>query len=187
MGGLYEALSGAKGIRMAGKSAQNIAEYNAKVAEQQAKAEKLRSGFAQVQQAKAGERIKSALVAAMGAAGGAGSPVAIDITTEQAMELELENLLIGYEGEVRAKRAETQATLERLQGQLTRQRSKAAARQANIQFGMQLAGLGASSAPFLGGMGGSTPATQTFSTTPTRFGSTSSFSYGGLGRNFPGY
>ena len=52
MGGLFEALSGAKGLRAEGQSAQNIAEYNAKVAEQRAEAERLRAAFAQKRQAK---------------------------------------------------------------------------------------------------------------------------------------
>lgn len=148
MGGLFETLSGAKGLRAEGKSAQNIAEYNAKVAEQQAEAERLRSGFDQMQQAKEAERIKSRLSAGIGAAGGAGSPVAIDLELEQEEELELENLLIGFEGEVAAGRAESQAVLERLQGQLAKQRGKSAARAANIQFGMQVASL-----VFLSGLG----------------------------------
>ena len=98
MSGLFETLSGAKGLRVEGKSAQNIANYKAEVAEQAAKSIKLQSAFDQQQQAKEAERIKSMVAANIGAAGAAGSPVAIDIKTEQAKELELENLLIGYEG-----------------------------------------------------------------------------------------
>ena len=144
MSGLFENLSGAKGIRAAGKSEQRIAEFNAQVAEQEAKAALLRSGFDQEQQAKEAEKIKSRVQANIGAAGGTGSPVAVDITKEQASELELENLLIGFEGEVAARRAGTQADLDRLQGSLALQKSKSAARRANIGFGLGLAGLGAS-------------------------------------------
>lgn len=138
MGGLFEQLSGAKGLRAEGRSAQNIANFNAEVAEKQAEAELLRSGFDQIQQAKEAERIKSRLRAGLGAAGGAGSPVAIDLELEQAQELELENLLIGFEGEVKAGRLKSQATLDRLQGKLARQAGKSAARRANVQFGAQL-------------------------------------------------
>ena len=152
MGGLFETLSGAKGIRAEGKSAQNIAEFNAAVQAQQATAERQRATFAQRRQAKRGAAIKSTLIAKLGAAGGIGSPVAADLVAEQASEIELENLLIGFEGETRARRAETQAELDILQGKLARQRSKNAARQANVQFGVQVATLA-----FLSGFGGPKP------------------------------
>jgi len=151
MGNLYEQLSGAQALRVEGKSAKNIAYYNAEVAEQKAKAEELRAQFDQMQQEKEAQRIRSRISADIGAAGGTGSPVALDIKMEQARELELENLLIGYEGMVRSQQLKSQATLSRLQGDLARQRGKSAARAANIQFGMQLASFGM---PFLGGLGG---------------------------------
>ncbi len=155
MSGLFETLSGAKGLRVEGKSAQNIANYKAEVAEQAAKSIKLQSAFDQQQQAKEAERIKSMVAANIGAAGAAGSPVAIDIKTEQAKELELENLLIGFEGEVGAQRQKSQAVLDRLQGSLSKLSAKNAARRANIGFGLQLATLGfAASGGFSGGGGG---------------------------------
>ena len=139
MSGIFETLSGAKGLRAEGRSAQNIANYNAAVAEQQATAERQRAAFGQRRQAKRGAEIKSAQIAALGAAGGLGSPVAGDLAAEQAAELELENLLIGFEGETKAKQLESQATLDILQGKLSRQKGKSAARRANIDFGMQIA------------------------------------------------
>ena len=154
MSGLFESLSGAKGIRAAGASEKNIAEFNAQVAEQAAVAERQRAAFAGKRQAKRGAEIKSALTAKLGAAGGIGSPVAADLAAEQAAELELENLLIGFEGEVLARRAENQAELDRLRGKLAKQRGKSAARAANVQFGVQLATLGLSSKSFLTGFGG---------------------------------
>lgn len=137
--GLFEALSGAKAARAAGKSAQNIAEFNAAIKEQEAKAERERAAFASKRQAKKAAEIKSSLTAKLGAAGGIGSPVAADLAAEQAAELELENLLIGFQGEVLARRAENQATLDRLQGKVARRAGKSAARAANIRFGTQLA------------------------------------------------
>ena len=148
MSGLFETLSGAKGIRVAGASEKNIAEFNAQVTEQRAKAERIKAGFAQKRQAKKATEIKSALVAKLGAAGGIGAPVAADLAAEQAAELELENLLIGFEGEVLAGQAESQAELDRLRGKLAKQRGKSAARAANIQFGVQLG-----TAAFLSGFG----------------------------------
>lgn len=149
MSGLFETLSGAKGLRAEGKSAQNIAEFNAQVAEQQAIAERAKAGFAQKRLAKKGVAIQSALEAKLGKAGGIGSPVAADLIGEQAEELELESLLIGFEGEVGAQRAQNQAALDRLQGRLAKQRGKSAARRANVQFGTQIATLGV-----LSGFGG---------------------------------
>ncbi len=139
MGGIFETLSGAKGLRTEGKSAQNIANFNAAVALEEAKALRTKAGFAQKRQAKRGAQIKSALTAKIGAAGGIGSAVAADLAAEQAAELELENLLIGFEGEVLAGRAESQAEIDRLAGRLAKQRGKAGARAASIGFGTQLA------------------------------------------------
>ena len=168
MGGLLETLSGARGLRAVGQSEQNIAEYNAAVAEQEAKALRARAAFAQKRQAKRGAEIKSALTAKIAAAGGLGSPVAADLAAEQAAEIELENLLIGFEGEVGAQKALTQAELDRLAGRLAKQRGKAAARRANIQFGMQAATL----LTGFGGGGGRTisPGGGAGFTTPVRGG-----------------
>ncbi len=139
MSGIFEQLSGAGATRVAGKSAQNIANFNAAVSKQTAEAEREKAKFAQKRQAKRGAEIKSALTAKIGAAGGTGSPVAGDLVAEQAAELELENLLIGFEADVAARRAETQAELDTLSGKLAKQRGKAAGRAANIRFGTQLA------------------------------------------------
>ncbi len=142
MGGIFESLSGAGGKRAEGKSAQNIANFNAAVAKQQGKAAETKATFAQKRQAESAEKTQSALTAKIAAAGGLGSPVAADILAEQAAESELENLLIGYEGEVGARRAESQATIDRLSGRLAKQRGKSAGRAANVGFGLQLASLG---------------------------------------------
>ena len=139
MGGVFENLSGASALRAEGKSAQNIANFNAAVAEQTGRAAKTRAGFAQKRQAETAARTQSALTAKIAAAGGLESPVAADILAEQASESELENLLIGFEGEVAAQQAETQAELDKLQGRLSRAKSSAAARAASIGFGTQLA------------------------------------------------
>lgn len=136
MGGLFETLSGAKDIRAEGKSAQNIEEFKAAVAEQGAVAARQKSAFASKRQAKKAAEIKSSQIVSLGA--GLSSPVAADLIEVQAEELELENLLIGFEGEVEAGKLESQATLDRLQGKLFKQRGKAGARAANVQFGTSL-------------------------------------------------
>ncbi len=150
MGGLIETLSGAKAARTEGKSAQNIANFNAAVATQEAAAERQKAKFASERQAKRAAEIKSALTAKIAKAGGLGSPVAADLAAAQAKELKLENILIGFEGEVAARRAETQAELDILKGKLAKQRGKSKARAANIQFGVQ-------AATFLTGFGGAKP------------------------------
>ncbi len=154
MGGLFESLSGARAARVEGKSAQNIATFNAAVSKQRAVAERKRAGFAQKRQVRRGEQVKSTLVARLAAAGGLESPVAADLIAEQAAEVELETLLIGFEGEVAARQAESQAELDILQGRLAKQRGKARGRAANVQFGLQLATLGA-------GFGGGSPSVGT--------------------------
>ena len=134
------------------KSQENIANFNAKVAEQQAEAERQRvTGFASKRQAKKAAEIRSSLTAKLGE--GLGSPVAGDLAAEQASELELENLLIGFEGEVKARRHENQAQLDILQGKLAKQKGKSAARGAKVQFGVQLAGMAAGETSFLKGFG----------------------------------
>ena len=153
MSGLFESLSGAGGIRAQGKSEQNIANFNAETERQKAIGERAKAGFAQKRQAKKGAAIKSALETKLGAAGGLSSPVAGDLAAEQDGELELENLLIGYEGEVLAQQHESQAVLDIFQGKLSKLKGKAGARAANVQFGLQLASLGMSAG--MGGGGGS--------------------------------
>lgn len=106
------------------ESQQNIATYNALVQKREAEARRQRGAFAQKRQAKKAAEIESVLIARLGAAGGLGSPVAADLAAEQAAELELENLLIGYEAEVGAERALSQARLDKLQGKVFRQRGK---------------------------------------------------------------
>jgi hypothetical protein len=107
-------------------SAQNIANYNAAVQRREAEAIKQRTRFGQKRQAEKAKRVKSALVSKIASAGGLGSPVAADLAAEQAAELELENLLIGYEGAVAESRALSQADLDELSGRLARGRGRTA-------------------------------------------------------------
>lgn len=142
MSGIFETLSGAKALRVEGKSEQNIANYNAAVAEQRAKAIRGKAKFGQQRQAKRGEEIQSALTARLGAAGGIGSLVAGELTAEQAAEIELGILVTGYEGEIEATQAESQAVLDRLTGRIAMEKGKSAARAANVEFGIELGTLG---------------------------------------------
>ncbi len=148
MGGLFETLSGAAGIRAEGKSAQNLANFNAAVAEQTATAIEAQTAFNLQQQEIEAEKEKQRVRAELGAAGGTGSPVAFDLTAEQARTLELGKLVTAFEGEIAAGRARTQAEIDRFEGRIAKQRGKRLARAANIGFGTQIAIAGT---PFLTG------------------------------------
>jgi len=111
------------------KNAQATANYNAQIQEQEAKAIEAKTAFEQSRQAEEGARIESSLLANIGASGAVpsiGTPLLIQ--AKQASELELENLMIGYEGQIGAARARSQAALDRLQGRIYRQRGRNIAR-----------------------------------------------------------
>ena len=143
-------LGGGLGMQVAGQlqagraaeaqmtSAQRMADYNARLQEREAKIKRQEAGFAQVRQAARGARIKSALTARLGAAGGLISPVAGELVEAQARELELENAMIGYMGETAAMRAESQAELDRLQGKIYGKRGRAARRASYYRAGSTL-------------------------------------------------
>ncbi len=132
--------------RAEAKSAQNIDNFNAQLQEREAEAERARAGFASKRQAEEAARIKSAQVVDIAKAGGLGSPVARDLVSEQAAELEFENLLIGFEGEVRARKAKSQAELDILQGKFTGSRGR------NLQRASTVRAIGRGSQVFLGGL-----------------------------------
>jgi hypothetical protein len=135
---LFERLSGAEGIKADAKSRQNIANFNAQVADQEATAKRQATKFAQKRQAEEAERIKGRQKVAIAKAGGIGSPVAEDLMAGQAAELELENILLGFEGEVAATQAERQGALDIAGGKAARRRGTAAKKAKNIQAGTTL-------------------------------------------------
>ena len=124
--GTYQAGQAAAGEA---ESRQAMAEYNARVAEQEAQAVEQQTRFQQQQQAKEAARYQSSLLAGLGAAGvvtTVGTPLMIQ--ARQAAESELERLMIGYEGQVRASRARSQAGLDRMQAGIYGQRARTASR-----------------------------------------------------------
>lgn len=133
------------------ESAKRVHEYNAIIMEQEAKAIRAKGQFEQVRQAKHAARVKSTLqkdILAQGALGGG------LLEEEQEAELELEGLLIGYEADVEARRAESQAELDRLSGKMALQRGRAAKKASYVGAGATLlTGFGAAG---LGGGGGTT-------------------------------
>jgi hypothetical protein len=119
-------------------SRQNLANFNAQVQKQEAIAKRTGTKFASKRQADAAARIKGSQKVNIAAAGGTGSPVAEDLAAEQASELELENLLIGFEGEVAATQAERQGALDIAGGKAARKRGKNLKTASRIQVGTTL-------------------------------------------------
>jgi len=136
-----------------GESAKRVADYNAAVMEQEAKAVRAKAGFEQRRHAKAARAKMSELQLWEAGTGTTGSGL---LAEEQEAELELEGLLIGYEGEVEARRAESQAELDRISGKMAKKRGRAAKKAgflgagATILTGFGMAGMG-------GGGGGKPP------------------------------
>ena len=100
------------------KAQQSIADYNARVAEQEARAVEQATAYRQRQMAKEAGRYGSTLRATIGTSGAVpseGTPLLVQAT--QAAESEMDNLLAGYEGLVKARRARSEAAVARMQGQ----------------------------------------------------------------------
>lgn len=131
-----------------GISAQNIQNYNAAVAESEAKAIEQKGRFEGVRQVKKAARIQSALRARLGISGvrtDVGAPVLL--AEEQAAELELEGFLIGAEARAKAGRARSEAELARLQGRVFRERGRQRRTAAFLKAGgTLLTGFGAAGA-----------------------------------------
>ena len=119
----------AAAAKSAAKSQQNLANFNAKVQENEAKAKEQASAFEAKRVAKAQSRDRSTLKTRLAKAGGLGSPVADDLSGFQESEQELDQLLIGFEGETAAQRARNQGKMDRASGRaaMSRGKSKAAA------------------------------------------------------------
>jgi hypothetical protein len=133
------------GILQAGEAAkadaesqQNIANFNAQVQEQEAVAKRTATKFASRRQAEEGARIKGAQATRIAAAGGTGSLVAEDLAAETASELELENLLLGFEGEVAATQAERQGRLDIASGKISAKRGRNLQTASRFQAGTTL-------------------------------------------------
>lgn len=143
-----------------GKSAQNIQNFNAAVAESEAKAIERKARFEGVRQAKEAARTESSLRARLGISGARtdiGAPVLL--AEEQAAESELAGFLIGAEARAKAGRARSQAELARLQGKIFRERGRQARTASFLKAGgtlltgFGLAGRGGTGGGGVGGTG----------------------------------
>lgn len=108
-----------------GKSAENMAKYNAAMAEREAKSIEARTKVQQRLQAEEAERRMGTLRAGLGASGAVsteGSPLMIQ--TAQAVEDEYNNLMTGYTGREEATAARSQGALSLMEGKIARQAGK---------------------------------------------------------------
>jgi hypothetical protein len=101
-----------------------MSQYNAKVAEQQARAEEQATQYRQMRQAEAARRYQGTLKSQMGASGAVmteGAPLLIQ--QEQAIQSELDNLMLGYQGQLAARRSRSQGNLDMMQAESYGQRA----------------------------------------------------------------
>jgi len=108
-----------------GKSAENMAKYNAAMDEREAKSIEARTKVQQRLQAEEADRRMGTLRVGLGASGAvttAGSPLMIQTT--QAVEDELANLMTGYTGREEATAARSEGALELAQGKMSRKAGK---------------------------------------------------------------
>ena len=145
---LFLAASAAKGAstiqqgRIAdaeGRAQARLNERNALILEQDADARDRKTRFDQLRQVVSGAKVQGRLLAGLGASGArldVGAP--IRLLSDQAEELELDMLLIGYEGAIEARQLRNQAVIQRFQGSLAKARGKNARR---ASYGQAVAGL----------------------------------------------
>ena len=144
-GAVTSGVMGYKSSQDEASQAKKMGEYNAQVAQVEADNARNKAEFESKRQALAGRRQMDSLQAGVAAAGGLSSPVATDLAMEQEKEFELDNLLIGYEGEIQARRAESQGQIDLLAGKSAAQRAKNAGVGSLISGFTNAASIGASS------------------------------------------
>jgi hypothetical protein len=107
------------------KSQENVALYNAKVDEQNAKSIEAAGILKSQQQAEEADRTQSTIEAGIGISGAssdAGSPLLIQ--AKQASQSELENLMIGYDTQTGAQQQRIQGVLDTTQAKYLKQQAK---------------------------------------------------------------
>ena len=137
----YGTYSSSKAKHDAEKGQARINDYNARVAEQDARATEQMTKFEQLQQLRRGQRIMGSLKARLGASGALvseGAPLAL--LADQAFELELENALIGAQGRTQASRYQSEAQGYRLGAGTARQRASAATTAGYLNVGSTILG-----------------------------------------------
>jgi len=114
-----------------GKSAQNMANYNAQLAMRNKAQIEARGKRESIQQAEVAASRRSTITNQFGINDA-------NILAAQAKEDEIENLLIGYDTQVAAQQQESQAALDRMQGDIYRQKGRNKAMSSYIGAGSTL-------------------------------------------------
>ncbi len=134
--GAYGTYSSGQAGKKDAEAQAALGEYNAEVAEKDAKATELQTQFEQFRQIKRGAKIAGTTKAGLGASGAMVSEGApLRLMAEQAFELELENALIGQQGRTQAARYRSDATAYRKGAQMSRARGSAAETAGNLNTG----------------------------------------------------
>jgi len=136
-GGLMASGASAK----AGRMAQRIGEFNAQISEDDALEIRKAYLFEEIRGLESGKRAKGTLMARAGASGArldVGAP--LRAVAELAREINIDQLLIGYEGENAARRSENQAKVQRMGGELSAKQYNAQATAQLIRAGGTLLG-----------------------------------------------
>lgn len=115
------AVTSAAGAMQQGAAQQNMANYNAAVAEREAESARRAAAFEESAQRDRAEKVKSTQRALFAKSGVTpeGSPLLVEADTAQ--QAEQDALAIRYSGSVAEARAKSQAALDRMQGKVAKQ------------------------------------------------------------------
>lgn len=125
----------------AGKDQEALAKYNARIKAEEAKQAEARGIFESQRQAEEAQRIKSNLranIAGSGALPTEGTPLLLE--AKQSTELELDNLMIGYNALTDAQRLRQGASVDRLQGKIAARSGRNAAMATYMNTGGSILG-----------------------------------------------
>tara|TARA_R110000823_G_scaffold274661_1_gene393511 strand:+ start:454 stop:984 length:531 start_codon:yes stop_codon:yes gene_type:complete len=125
-----------------GKSAQNLANYNAQIAQNDAIAARQKAEFDARAQERQAKLFAGTQRASMAATGGELLDMG-DVGDMSAEEAELENLAIRYGGEMGYRAGQQKATLARFEGSVAKQRATGQAASSLLTGASSAAGMGA--------------------------------------------
>jgi hypothetical protein len=140
----YGAIQQGQAAKQEAQNAAAIMEYNAKVAEQEGKAQQMRASFEADKHSAMGEQLLAEQNVGFGRAGVlSGTGTAQVVRTETAKQLELDRLMILREGQEAVRGANARAAGMRLQGSSYRMQAKNAGRAGVLSAtGTVLSGIG---------------------------------------------
>lgn len=110
-----------------GQAANATAKYNATILEQNAQVERQQANAREEQQRRQAGQILGQQRAAFAQAGGGMGGSALDVATQSGRDAELDALTLRYEGGLRARGLESEASMERFAGKQALKQSRMAA------------------------------------------------------------